>query len=62
MKPAFPSRACLIAYLDGKEVDSVSSGAVHTYIRVAKGSNHMAVQSTKTDGPTWVSTVYVTTP
>jgi hypothetical protein len=62
MKPAFPSRACLIAYLDGKEGDSVSSGAAHTYIRVAKGSNHIAVQSTNTDGLNWVSMVYVTTP
>jgi hypothetical protein len=26
MKPAFPFRACVIAYLDGKEVDSASRG------------------------------------
>jgi len=50
MKLAFPSRACVIAYLDGQEVDSVSGGAAHTYISVAKGSNHITVQSTNTDG------------
>ena len=47
MKSGFPSRACVMAYLDGK---------------VAKGSNHMTVQSTNTDGLSWGSTVYVTTP
>ena len=40
------------AYLDGKEVDSVSSGAVYSYIRVAKGSHRITVQSTNTDGLT----------
>ena len=49
-------------YLDGKEVYSVSSGAVNTYISVAKGSHHITIQSTNTDRLTWGSTVYVTTP
>jgi len=40
MKSAFPSRAWVIAYLDGNEVYAVSGGAVHAYISsVAEGSN-----------------------
>ena len=49
-------------YVDGKEEYSVSSGAVNTYISVAKGPHHITVQSTNTEGLTWGSTVCVTTP
>jgi Lactonase, 7-bladed beta-propeller/Bacterial Ig domain len=48
-------------YLDGKQVYSVSSGAVNTYVNAATGSHHIMVQSTDSTGFSWSSTVYVTT-
>jgi len=48
-------------YLDEKEVYSVASGTVNTYINAAPALHHITVQSTASSGFAWSSTVYVTT-
>jgi hypothetical protein len=47
-------------YVDGKEVYSVSSGTVNTYINAAPGTHYVKVQSQDNSGLTWSSMVRVT--
>jgi 6-phosphogluconolactonase len=47
-------------YLDEKEVYSVASGTVNTYISAAPGLHHITVQATDSSRSVWSSTVYVT--
>jgi hypothetical protein len=48
-------------YLDRKEVYSVSSGTVNTYINTTQGTHRITVQSIDASGMIWGSTVYITT-
>lgn len=48
-------------YLDEKELYSVASGTVNTYINATPGLHHITVQSTDSSGFAWSSTVYITT-
>jgi hypothetical protein len=48
-------------YLDEKEVYSVASGTVNTYINTTPAMHHITVQSTDSSGFAWSSTVYIAT-